>query len=302
MFATVGIGPGLTDVLNSQDEATKRGLARAAAGGLAMFAGMGAGGMGGQKKVNGWLYPSEDLGRGGVHDDFIVGALCALNGILCQDPVDATYIQAFTDVDGRPLEGSQRSTLRFEKGALPPVKEFWSLTMYGADHNLVDNPINRYAIRERTPGVKPNADGSLTLYLQPDSPGKDKETNWLLTPQAGRVLYDSAHLRARRSGDQPDLAAPHSEEGRLRTLEKTGNHGYFIPNVLKRQALGDRDKLATNADGLLDLIIQADSPGAGQESNWLPVAKAPFTLLMRLYSPRSEVLDGTWTPPSVRVN
>jgi hypothetical protein len=78
--------------------------------------------------------------------------------------------------------------------------------------------------------------------------------------------------------------------------------GYFIPNVLKRQALGDRDKLATNADGSLDLIIQADSPGAGQESNWLPAAKPPFTLLMRLYSPRSEVLDGTWTPPPVRVN
>jgi hypothetical protein len=62
--------------------------------------------------------------------------------------------------------------------------------------------------------------------------------------------------------------------------------GYFIPNALKRQALGDRDKLVTNADGSLDLYIQAESPGKDKEAKWLPVAKAPFTLLMRLYSPK----------------
>ncbi|HVS37693.1 MAG TPA: DUF1254 domain-containing protein [Gemmataceae bacterium] len=76
--------------------------------------------------------------------------------------------------------------------------------------------------------------------------------------------------------------------------------GYFIANALKRQALGDRDKLQLNADGSLDLCIQADSPGPDKEANWLPVAKAPFTLLLRLYSPRSEVLDRTWEPPPVR--
>jgi hypothetical protein len=73
--------------------------------------------------------------------------------------------------------------------------------------------------------------------------------------------------------------------------------GYFIPNVMKRQALGDRDKLAANADGSLDLYIQSDSPGADKEANWLPVAQEPFTLLMRLYSPKAEVLDGSWSPP-----
>ncbi|AIF47813.1 hypothetical protein HY57_11330 [Dyella japonica A8] len=75
--------------------------------------------------------------------------------------------------------------------------------------------------------------------------------------------------------------------------------GYFIPNVLKRQAIGDRDKLVTNADGSLDLYIQADSPGKDKEANWLPVAKAPFTLLMRLYWPREAFLEGAWTPPDV---
>lgn len=76
--------------------------------------------------------------------------------------------------------------------------------------------------------------------------------------------------------------------------------GYFIPNALKRQAIGDRDKLVANSDGSLDLSIQADSPGKDKEANWLPVAKAPFTLLMRLYSPREEVINGSWTPPAVR--
>jgi hypothetical protein len=76
--------------------------------------------------------------------------------------------------------------------------------------------------------------------------------------------------------------------------------GYFISNVLNRLALGDRDKLVTNADGSLDLYIQASTPGSAKEANWLPVDKKPFTLLMRLYSPKSEFLAGAWTPPPVQ--
>jgi len=76
--------------------------------------------------------------------------------------------------------------------------------------------------------------------------------------------------------------------------------GYFIPNALNRLALGDRDKLVTNSDGSLDLYIQANTPGDEKEANWLPVDKKPFTLLMRLYSPKSEFLAGSWTPPAVQ--
>ena len=79
--------------------------------------------------------------------------------------------------------------------------------------------------------------------------------------------------------------------------------GYLIPNVIKRQALGDRDKLVTNADGSLDLYIQSSTPGSEKEANWLPVDKKTFTLLMRLYSPKPEFLAGSWTPPAaMRVN
>jgi hypothetical protein len=75
--------------------------------------------------------------------------------------------------------------------------------------------------------------------------------------------------------------------------------GYFIPNALNRQAVGDRSNLVSNSDGSVDLYIQADSPGGSKEANWLPVGKAPFTLMIRLYSPKEEVVDRSWTPPPV---
>jgi hypothetical protein len=184
-FATVGIGSGLTDKLQKLDEASKRGLARAAAAGLAMIEGMAVAGVG-FRTVNGWRYPPPKLGRQGVVDDDFRGrAICASGGIICHDAEEAVYIVTFTDSDGQLLDGANRYTMRFEKGGLPPAHEFWSLTLYGSDHNLVDNPIARYAIRDRTPGIRQAADGSTTLYLQSNSPGPDLESNWLPTPKAG---------------------------------------------------------------------------------------------------------------------
>lgn len=77
--------------------------------------------------------------------------------------------------------------------------------------------------------------------------------------------------------------------------------GYFIPNTLNRQLLGSRDNLPANADGSVDLLIQAHSPGKDKEANWLPVAMGkPFTLMMRLYSPGDKVISGDWVPPQVK--
>jgi hypothetical protein len=76
--------------------------------------------------------------------------------------------------------------------------------------------------------------------------------------------------------------------------------GYQVPNALDRFAIGDRDALKYNADGSLDLYFQNASPGADKESNWLPVPKGPLGIVMRLYAPRPEALDGRWVLPAIR--
>jgi hypothetical protein len=76
--------------------------------------------------------------------------------------------------------------------------------------------------------------------------------------------------------------------------------GFPVANALDRHAVGDRDALVFNADGSLELVIQAESPGPGKESNWLPSPKGPFNLTMRIYAPRANALNGEWTPPPVQ--
>jgi hypothetical protein len=95
------------------------------------------------------------------------------------------YPMTRDDASGKPLDGSKHKyTLTFAKGQLPPVNAFWSVTMYdGKTQFLIKNPINRYLINSpMLPGMQKNPDGSLTLYIQKDSPGKAKEANWLPAP------------------------------------------------------------------------------------------------------------------------
>jgi hypothetical protein len=123
---------------------------------------------------------------------------------------DAVYPTAIAHADGNPFSSDKRYLLHFDKDQIPPVRAFWSLTMYNEKQLFAANPIDRYAI-------------------------------------------------------------------------------------------GDRDKLAFNNDGSLDLYIQRDSPGKDKESNWLPAPVSdPFTMNMRLYWPKPEVLDGSWVPPRVK--
>ena len=95
------------------------------------------------------------------------------------------YPTANVDGAGKQLDGaSGRYVLKFSKGALPPVNYFWSLTMYDAKTQVpIENPINRYSIGDRTPGIAEAADGSLTLYVQPDKPDGQDAANWLPAPQ-----------------------------------------------------------------------------------------------------------------------
>lgn len=195
-------GPGFD--LKTAPPNIKQAFERGTADGRSLVAKLGkeASGEGGK----GWVYTTRSGAYGVDYPYRAAIALCCLGENL---PQGAVYPSLSVDGEGRRLDGNSKYVLHFDKGKLPPINAFWSVTAYDTD-------------------------------------------------------------------------------------------GYFIPNALKRLALGDRDKLASSADGSLNLYVQSDSPGADKEANWLPVAKAPFTLLMRLYSPKAEVLDGSWTPPAVR--
>src|SRR5271165_3896419 len=117
--------------------------------------------------------------------DWLKRAAAAKGGIYGNDAVEAMYPLTKTLADGEALDGSKHNyTLTFAADQFPPVNAFWSVTMYdGKTQLLIENPINRYLINSpMLPGMKKNADGSVTLYIQKDNPGADNESNWLPAP------------------------------------------------------------------------------------------------------------------------
>jgi hypothetical protein len=157
----------------------------------------------------GWRTNLSAIGTYGA--DYLSRAVIAYVGLGSNTIEDAVYPTALTDADVKPFISDNRYLLRFNKEQVPPVRGFWSLTMYNEKQLLAANSIDRYAI-------------------------------------------------------------------------------------------GDRDKLAFNPDGSLDIYIQRESPGRDKESNWLPApASGPFTMNLRLYWPKPEVLDGSWAPPGVKL-
>jgi hypothetical protein len=137
------------------------------------------------KTLNGWEFMS-NVGSYGT--SYLWRAVVALVGLGANLPEDAVYPRATKDSNGQPFSGANRYTIRFAKGQLPPVGAFWSITMYNSNQFFVKNPIGRYAIGDRDK-LKFNDDGSLTLYLQNESPGKEKESNWLPAPKDGFSLF-----------------------------------------------------------------------------------------------------------------
>ena len=140
------------------------------------------------EEVNGWRITKSGFGdRDMLKGDWLLRAVAAMAGIYGNDAVEALYPLLATDSGGnKPDCSKNRYTLTFPKDQLPPVNAFWSVTMYdGKTQLLVANPINRYLINSpMLPDLKENADGSLTIYMQKDSPGKDKKSNWLPAPDS----------------------------------------------------------------------------------------------------------------------
>jgi hypothetical protein len=130
--------------------------------------------------VNYWSLNTDTMGVYGNY--YLKRAIVAQVGLGANLPEDAIYPLNLADEAGQPLNGVSKYTIRFEKGAMPPVSAFWSITLYDSEGFQVPNALNRFAVSSWMP-FKTNADGSLDLYFQNASPGKDKESNWLPAPK-----------------------------------------------------------------------------------------------------------------------
>ena len=150
-----------------------------------------------------------DIGAFGTN--YELRALIALIAIGANIPADSIYPTAYDDAAGEPLNGANRYVLHFDAGLTPPVKAFWSVTMYDPDSFFVKNAIDRHAV-----------------------------SSWM--------------------------------------------------------------PLSRNADGLLDIFIQNEAPGAGKDANWLPAPEGAFNITMRMYWPEAgapSIIDGSWQPPAI---
>lgn len=180
-FARIGIGPGVPFDAATLDPpirtAMEEGVASAAQELKAKALT--------QTSSQGFFGTRQELGP----DYLIFRSMGALLGIYGNSSEEAMYASQQTGPDGMVLDGRKRWMLRFEPGQLPPVTEFWSLTMYNLPERLlVENSLNRYSIGDRTPGLRFGEDGSLEIYIQSENPGTDRESNWLPAP-AGPFFF-----------------------------------------------------------------------------------------------------------------
>lgn len=127
---------------------------------------------------NGWMVTTR---TGQYGTEYLQRATVAAIGLGANLPQDAVYPTAEKDADGRDLSGAHRYVVHFDKGMEPPVKAFWSLTMYDEKYFFVANPLNRFTLGQHGK-LTTNPDGSVDLYLQRENPGGDKEANWLPVP------------------------------------------------------------------------------------------------------------------------
>ncbi|RJF75881.1 DUF1254 domain-containing protein [Rhodopseudomonas palustris] len=173
----IGLEPGKSFDLDKSDPVVRKALASAPEDGQHLMA----------WKVptlariaNGWTMNTDTMGVYGSY--YLKRAIVAQVGLGANIPEDAIYPMNLADDTGKPLDGSSAYVLHFDKGATPPARAFWSVTLYDADGFQVANALDRFALSSWMP-LKPNPDGSLDLLIQNPNPGPDKQANWLPAPK-----------------------------------------------------------------------------------------------------------------------
>ena len=172
----IGIEPGKSFDLGNADLAVKRALEHAAPDALkAMRAKIPTL----ARVVNGWQMNTDTMGVYGNY--YLKRAILAMVGLGANLPEDAVYPLNIGDADGNPLTGANQYVLHFAQNEIPPAQAFWSVTLYGEHGFPTVNDLKRNSIGDRD-ALKFNPDGSVDLYIQPASPGAEKESNWLPAP------------------------------------------------------------------------------------------------------------------------
>jgi hypothetical protein len=180
---TVGVGVGLHPSHEHLSATTLAALKAAVSGGPAYVARLKTAlALRSIAATHGWFVPPADIGAYGT--DYTLRAVVALQGLAANRPAEAVYDIGVTDSSLNFLNAGHAYVVHFAAGALPPVRYFWSLTAYDQNFYLVANPLNRFELGDRSPGLQRNADGSLDIYLQPTAPAAHRG-NWLPTPVTG---------------------------------------------------------------------------------------------------------------------
>lgn len=160
----------------------------------------------GKQELDATLDNLKDFGnlfgtRAELKNNFLNRAVAAAAGIYGNTKEEAVYTGSTNDKNNQPLLGNNNYILKFSKKDLPQAKYFWSITMYNIPKRfLISNPIKRYSIGNKTKGLKYEPNGDLIIYLQSDSPGKEKESNWLPTPKNEKFMFVT-----RIYGPEPDV-------------------------------------------------------------------------------------------------
>jgi hypothetical protein len=185
-LAKIGIVPGQDFDAAKIDPAVGKGIAGAPKPAQKLIMGWLEAGIaaGDFKLENGWVFTTK---TGLYGTSYLQRALVTAIGLGANRPQDAIYPTSTGPDLLQKYSGAKHYVMHFPKGQLPPVNGFWSLTMYDAQYFFVDNPLNRYTLSQRNK-LKANADGSVDLYIQNESPGKDKESNWLPAPKDEFIL------------------------------------------------------------------------------------------------------------------
>ncbi|WP_149137760.1 DUF1254 domain-containing protein [Cupriavidus campinensis] len=180
-FAKIGVGRGLSFDKNSLSPEVQKAMVGGMADGKSQFVEFNKTQLDTRKLTSGDLFGTREH----LKNNYMYRYAAAALGIFGNSAEEAIYPGYFLDAAGKPLDAAAtRYTLHFDKDKLPPANAFWSLTMYdGQSKLLVANSLNRYLINSSMLGqLKRDRDGGLTLYVQKDSPGKEKASNWLPAP------------------------------------------------------------------------------------------------------------------------